>query len=146
MGVECTAVSLATALPGKPASCISQWQMVRGERIECYYCHVILCCFWMVNSNGKVGRLSLGFQKDSEQWWSWCGQLSDVVEANLIKCVSGKIMHCSRMTARHNSATKTSEGFWSPAGMFVLSIWAWNWNERVMHFSEQSSTFKSRYL
>lgn len=42
---------------------VSQRHMVRGERIECYYCHVVLCCFWIVNSKGKAGSLPLGSQK-----------------------------------------------------------------------------------
>lgn len=53
------AVSLETARPGRPVSCVS---VTDGERMECYYCHVIRYCFRIVKSKGKGREASSGLK------------------------------------------------------------------------------------
>lgn len=103
------------------------------KRIECYYCHVILCCFWIVNSKGKAGRLPLGSQKTvSSGSHDVAGFLMQWKQSNGI-CL-WKSNALSQMITRHNSALKPSEVFWSAAGIFVVSIWEWHRSKRVTHF------------
>lgn len=138
---ERTAVSVATVLPGRPVSSVSATDGERRENwvslLSCYPVLLLDC-----HRQRENRKSSSRFSKDSEQWWSWCGRLSDVMEADLMEHVfEKKKMHCLQMITRHNSAPSLLRFFWSIAGVFVYKFWGWNWNEKVMHYLTKSQHF-----
>ena len=54
-------------------------------------CHPVLLLNCQLQRESR--KAPSGLSKDSEQWWSSCGQLSDAMEANLMEHVSRKKMH-----------------------------------------------------
>lgn len=62
MGDVHVPVSLETARPGRPVSCAA---VTDGERMECYYCHIIQHCFRIVKSKGKGRESSSGLKINS---------------------------------------------------------------------------------